>query len=154
MPFCKNCGNALDEDVKFCPNCGTAVSAQPEQEVQQAEHYQQQYIQPEQIQTAAPVQTPSVPDLIHPKLILTLGIIAAAVSWIPFLGIGGIIVGAIGMSKSNAYANSGGVPCGMSITGRILSRVGLISGICFAAFWAIYFIAIASCVSYYSGYIY
>lgn len=24
MPFCKNCGTQLEENVKFCPECGTA----------------------------------------------------------------------------------------------------------------------------------
>jgi len=26
MPFCKNCGNKLDNDAAFCPNCGTPNS--------------------------------------------------------------------------------------------------------------------------------
>lgn len=25
MPFCSNCGNKIDDEVKFCSNCGTKV---------------------------------------------------------------------------------------------------------------------------------
>ena len=26
MPFCKECGNEIENDVKFCPECGTPVA--------------------------------------------------------------------------------------------------------------------------------
>ncbi len=26
LPYCRNCGSELREDMKFCPKCGTAVS--------------------------------------------------------------------------------------------------------------------------------
>ena len=29
MPFCRNCGAKLEEEVKFCPECGTAQEAIP-----------------------------------------------------------------------------------------------------------------------------
>ena len=28
MPFCRNCGNELDEEAQFCPKCGTPVKNQ------------------------------------------------------------------------------------------------------------------------------
>lgn len=31
MPFCPNCGNRLENQVKFCPECGTAITP-PEQQ--------------------------------------------------------------------------------------------------------------------------
>ena len=29
MPFCKSCGNKIDDDAKFCPECGTPSSKKP-----------------------------------------------------------------------------------------------------------------------------
>ncbi len=101
---------------------------------------------------AEPVQAQVQGTAPSAKLILILGIISLAVSCIPFVGIGGIVVGAIGMGKSNAYVKAGGIRCGMSITGRILSRVGMIVSIVMTVFWVIYFSAIACAVgTYYSG---
>ena len=31
--FCKNCGKALEDNVKFCPDCGTATSDQAQSTV-------------------------------------------------------------------------------------------------------------------------
>ena len=31
--FCKNCGKALEDNVKFCPECGTATSDQAQSTV-------------------------------------------------------------------------------------------------------------------------
>lgn len=28
MPFCKNCGNELENDAKFCTNCGSTITRQ------------------------------------------------------------------------------------------------------------------------------
>ena len=125
--------------------------AEPAQSQYQQPVYRQP-VQP-QYQQAQSFQTAEVPT---PKTILILGIIGLAVSWSPFFGIGGIIISAIAMKKSNAYANAGGVPCGMSVTGRILARVGIIVSIVMTVFWAIFFtimiIAAASVSSYYGGY--
>ena len=170
MEFCKNCGIELSEGVQFCTNCGAPVISQPQQEEQQPQQEVQQFqqevqqIQPQPYQQpaqpqytqAAPAQSANAPT---PKTILILGIIGLAISWMPFGSIAGIIVSAIGMGKSNAYVKAGGVRCGMSVTGRILSRVGLILSIVMTVFWAIWFaviiIGLATASSYnYSGYHY
>lgn len=135
----------------------TAEPVQPQyQEPMQPQQYQQ--APPVQPQYQQPTQTQQPAGAPTPKTILILGIIGLAISWIPFASIGGIIVSAIGMKKSNAYAAFGGVPCGMSITGRILARVGLIVSIVMTVFWAIWFtiviIAAASYTPYYYNYSY
>lgn len=160
MSFCKNCGTELPVNAQACPNCGTpAEQPQYQQQPVQPQYQEPQYAQPvQQYQQAEPVQAQVQGTAPTAKMILILGIISLAISWIPFVGIGGIVVGAIGMGKSNAYVKAGGVRCGMSITGRILSRVGLIVSIVMTVIWILYFIIFASIIgnisSSYSSYHY
>ena len=54
----------------------------------------------------------------------------------------GIIFGAIGRSKGNAYVAEGGTLTGASKVGYILSKVGMILSIVATVFFVIYIIAI------------
>ncbi len=80
------------------------------------------------VQTPAPVpvrdaaETPEERGLAKASMIL--GIISLAVG-----GIAGIILGAIGLKKSNQYVATRIKAHGMALAGRILSRLGLIFGI-------------------------
>lgn len=157
MSFCKNCGTELPVNAQACPNCGTpAEQPQYQQQPVQPQYQEPQYAQPvQQYQQAEPVQATVAGELPTPKSILIMGIIGLAISCMPLGSIAGIIISALGMKKSNAYANGGGVPCGMSITGRILSRVGLIVSIVMTVFWAIWFtVVILAAATYHSSYTY
>lgn len=58
--------------------------------------------------------------------ILLFGILSTVFS---SFGIPGMVLGAIALARSSRYASAGGKPCGESVTGRILGRIGLIAGI-------------------------
>lgn len=134
--FCTNCGAQINDGTKFCPKCGVQVGGEQ-----------------------APVVTPVEPVVEHVEAvkvqdnstsIMVLGIIALALCW---LGIPGIILGAIAKKKANEFAKDHGMIYGKAKVGRILGNFGFIIGIVMTVFWVIYIGAIASigaasCVSY------
>lgn len=79
---------------------------------------------------------------VSPKTCLILGIIAADIA---ALGIPGIILGAIGLSKSNKFISEhGGKSFGMAKVGHILSKVGIGLGIAMTVVWAVYAIGMGA----------
>ncbi|MCR4618037.1 MAG: zinc-ribbon domain-containing protein [Lachnospiraceae bacterium] len=73
--------------------------------------------------------------------ILVLGIVSLSLACSVFLSIGGIICGAIGLSKSNAYYDKYKINRGKAVVGRHLSRAGLITGIAMAAYFSLIILA-------------
>lgn len=121
--FCPHCGKDLPDDAVFCAECGSKLK-----------------------ETAIPKKEPVVIDNgnkpVSAKgavLILVLGIVALKIS--P-LGIPGIIVAAIALSKAKAFIEANGQIWGMAKVGRILARVARPISIVMTVFWAIYITAI------------
>jgi hypothetical protein len=69
-----------------------------------------------------------------------------------FLNFIGIILGAVGIGKANAIQSQFGELPGKAKVGKVLSIVGLISGIFWTIFWFFYIIIIAIAVMEYGYY--
>ena len=65
-----------------------------------------------------------------------MGIVAVALSC--FITIGGIICGAIGLSKAKKFAEENGQIFGKAKVGKFLSLGGLIAGCVLTAYYAVY----------------
>ena len=150
--FCPNCGTEIREGSSFCPNCGvslvreeSSVNAEsdvryPEQSqpVPVYENAQSDYSQP--MSVSEPRELPNV---------LLWGILGLSFSCTFFLSFLGIIFSAIGMSKANLYTRLTGRPVNKGgKVGRILSVVGLITGIVMTVLFIIWLIVIIAAVGY------
>lgn len=148
--ICNNCGNMVEDNAAVCPFCGaqfTADASMPQQPMQQAQpipqpQYQQpqydqpqyaqpQYAQPQYAQPQygqAPVGGYTENEL--SKSALTWGILSVAFFLlIPLLG---IIFGSIGLRRANSCVAAGYPLHGRSMTGKVLSIVGMAGGIAVA----------------------
>ena len=103
----------------------------PQQYQQQYPQYQQPY---PQYQQAYPQYQQRYQPGPQPNL-LVYGILSLAITIIA-----GIILGAIGRSKGNAYIAAGGTLTGASKVGYIFCKIGFIVSIVATAIWTIYMI--------------
>ena len=131
------------------------VFAQPEQPTySQSVYGQNTYSQPaygqniygESVygQPVGPAMTPE--DQSSATSTLVLGIIGLCCAVMPYVTFVGIILGGIGLSKSNALAERYGALKGKALAGRILSRIGLIFGIIDTAIYLVVIILVCSVV--------
>ncbi len=112
--ICKNCGTEANNGETFCPVCGAKLADE----------------------TTGKVENPAS---ISPTAVMVWGIVAASLG---ASGLIGLIISIIARKKSKQYLNEGGIICGQSKVGSILSKVGLGLSIGFMIFWTIYIIAI------------
>ncbi len=125
------------------PASGQPVYAQPvyAQPQPQPAAGQPVYAQPQ----PAPVYITPGPmingELVNTTPHLVFGIVSLCLALSFYLGIGGIILGAIGLSKSNYTLSTCGCLDGKGKVGRHLSRAGLIIGIVMTVILAIVIIA-------------
>jgi hypothetical protein len=120
---CPQCGAAVDQGSATCKYCGEALPQQQAAPPQYVQQPQEPYDQ----------QTVIIKQHSNPMGIagLVLGILAAVGGWIPginyitwLLGIIGIILSAIGMSKAKKANQSAGI----CVAGLVLSIIGLVIG--------------------------
>ncbi len=76
------------------------------------------------------------------KTSLVMGIISLVLGLSIYFSIGGIVLGAMGLAKSNEYVAKFGKTTGKGLVGRLLSRAGLITGIVFTAALALVLIIV------------
>lgn len=117
--------------------------AQQPQYPQQPQYQQQAYQQPQYQQPYSTTALSPQPNL------LVFGILSLALCYIV-----GIILGAIGRKKGNAYIAQGGTLTGASKVGYILCKVGFIVSIVATVFITIYIIVIAAALGSHSYYYY
>ena len=150
--FCSKCGSAIPEGSAFCPSCGEAVAPAAQPQYGQSQYEQTQYLQPDlqqpqyqQPQYQQPVyQQPVYQQPVYQQTatvgaqpnLLVFGILSIVLYYIV-----GIILGAIGRRKGNAYMDQGGQLTGASKVGFILCKVGMILSIVLTVFFTILFIA-------------
>ena len=149
--FCSKCGAEVSNNATFCTNCGAKIEKAPE-EIKAAPLYDAAEVPVAptptetmlngQYNTAEPAPV-NVPDAGLSNSILTLGIVALAVSE---LGIPGIIVGAIGRKKAKKFIEDNGTIFGKAKVGSILAKAGLIVGIVMTVVWAIYALSVGALV--------
>ena len=126
----------------------------PQQDPAQQPQYPQQPQQPQYPQYQQPYQPQyqqpysAAPVSAQPNL-LVFGILSLALCYIV-----GIILGAIGRKKGNAYIAQGGTLTGASKVGYILCKVGFIVSIVATVFITIYIIVIAAALGSHSYYYY
>lgn len=88
---------------------------------------------------------------IAPSNVLTLGIVAAALS---SYGLPGIILGIIAQKKVKTYlAQNNGVTCNKVMVGSILSKAGIYAGIGYSLFWTYYLCLVALQYSFFAFYV-
>ncbi len=128
---CPNCGNPISDNATFCGSCGTAINAQPVQPVQP-------------VQPAYNAQ-PVAQDNPYAKSALIMGIVGAALSWLPVVS---IILGIITIKKAR-YAMSMAPQLGKKPICIVALVLGIESIVC-AAIMTIYWpilIGAAACAS-------
>ena len=149
--FCPNCGAEVSDNAAFCTNCGTKLEKAPE-EIKAAPIYDAAEVPvaptPTEAMLNADYNTPAPVAPVEPAAdnstaILTLGIIATAVSE---FGIPGIIVGAIGRKKAKKFIDDNVMIFGKAKVGSILANVGIIVGIVMTVFWALYILGVGALV--------
>ena len=104
------------------------------QQPQQPQNYQQPYTPA--TQQVSPQQSA------HANSVLRFGILGLAFACSFFLSFLGIIFSAIGLSKAGSYVRLYSVHSGKTKTGKILSIIGLIGGICATIGFVIWLIAV------------
>ncbi|HNX14871.1 MAG TPA: zinc-ribbon domain-containing protein [Oscillospiraceae bacterium] len=107
--YCRNCGRELTDNNQFCTYCG----------MNRNHGY------------AAPSMPPEARDISTAALVW--GIVAVVFCQLPL----SFIFGIIGQNKVKE-AEKMGIENGMVKAGRIMSLIGLILGIAFTVFWAIF----------------
>lgn len=129
---CPNCGNPISDNATFCGSCGAGVNTQPAQPVYQAQ----------------PVQN----DNPYAKSALTMGIVGAALSWLPIVS---IILGIITIKKAR-YAMSVAPQLGkkpIAIVALVLGIESVVTASIMTIYWPIIiFGAVAASQAVYSIY--
>lgn len=127
--YCKNCGNNVQEGLNNCPFCGTSLKQpQPSMSNTQTEIVHDSYQQ-------MPGYVPNTTG------IMVMGIVAACIAWFPLGSIAAIILGAIAVSKVNAYVAAGYPGSGKIKAGSITGKVGIIAGAIMTGIYMLYFMA-------------
>ena len=165
--FCNKCGKELVEGAAFCSFCGAQVAAPVQPEVPAYEApvaeapaaetpaYEtpayaapaQQYAAPQQYTSPQQFETPqyTAPVEGNPEAggALAMGIVSTCLCYWPFVSIVSIILGAVGVKKSNRalwYANHGGGKKALAIIGKVFSLTGLVIGAIMTFCWFMMFI--------------
>lgn len=133
--FCKHCGNSLPDGANFCSVCGRLNEDGNQNSSNQ--NYGYQPVDPFANNHANDAEKNELG-----KSILTQGILSLAFMSTFCLSFLGIIFGAIGKGKANAYIARYGETEGKATVGKHLSTAGLISSIVVTAIFVLYFILI------------
>ncbi len=145
---CPNCGNPVSDGAAFCGSCGSALNAQPYQPVQPTQPVQP--VQP--VYQAQPQST----DNPYAKSALVVGIVAAALSWLPVVS---IILGIVAIKKAR-YAASMSLQLGKRPMCYIALGLGIgaiVIASIMTVYWIVWIVALAkisSSVSHYYSYSY
>lgn len=114
--YCPNCGKEIPEGGTFCPECGASLTGfEAEKKV------------PEIINAVGKTLAPT-----GSVAILVLGIIALELS---VLGVPGIILAAIALSKAKKFMAVNGKVWGLAKVGRILAKVAMPIAIVMTFVW-------------------
>lgn len=139
--FCKHCGNRLPDGANFCSECGR-VTDEANNNTNQTNNQNYGY------ETVDPFSNNDQRDEEEKNSlangILTQGILSLAFMSTFCLSFLGIIFGAIGKAKANAYRARYGETEGKATVGKHLSTAGLISSIVVTAIFVLYFILIVA----------
>lgn len=138
--FCKNCGKEIPDNATFCTYCG-AQTGTPQQQAQQPQQQPPVYQQPAYQQPAyqqptyqqpgyAPASYENPEGKSAATAALVWGIVAMVFGWIPL----GFIFGIVGIKQSKK-ANKMGVKNGLSVTGLVLSIIGVVYGSIVSVYW-------------------
>ena len=126
--YCGFCGSFIPDGQSFCQNCGSKATPGTEQV---AANPTPVVSQPINVQPALNQQVSPAPNTTARKNELArtgmvLGILSAALCWIPYLGflfaIAGLVLSIIGVTRKNTVGK------GKAIAGIILASFGLIIG--------------------------
>ena len=139
--FCSHCGSEIENGARFCQNCGASADATKNEEKMSYE----------------PIDlTDTIAEKAKDEAAgSALGTGIAAIIFgliVSFLNFIGIILGAVGIGKANAVEAQFGELPPKARVGKILSTVGLISGILMTIVWFLYIVIIAVALS--EGYYY
>lgn len=167
---CKNCGSTVEENVKFCPECGAPMEAaeeavkavaedvysEPEQTYSSPQ--QNDYVSPQPAAAAPPPASQVYPQSVKPettpeleersKKTLTMGFLAIVFGSTFFLSFLGIIFGAIGIGRANAFKRAAGIIYGRAKVGHKLSIAGLVLGIVLTVLFVIWLVFIVFAAVY------
>ena len=129
--FCSHCGSEIENGARFCQNCGASADATQNEEKMSYEPIDLTDTLAEKAKDEAAGSA-----LGTGIAAIIFGLIATCLNFI------GIILGAIGIGKANAIEAQFGELPPKARVGKILSTVGLISGILMTIFWFFYIIFI------------
>ena len=129
--FCSHCGSEIENGARFCQNCGASADATKNEEKMSYE----------------PIDlTDTIAEKAKDEAAgSALGTGIAAIIFglvVSFLNFIGIILGAVGIGKANAVEAQFGELPPKARVGKILSTVGLISGILMTIVWFLYIVII------------
>ena len=131
--FCSHCGSEIENGARFCQNCGASADATKNEEKMSYEPIDltDTIAEKAKDEAAGSALGTGIAAIIF-------GLIVSLLNFI------GIILGAVGIGKANAVEAQFGELPPKARVGKILSTVGLISGILMTIFWIFYIIFIVA----------